>query len=95
MYFSLENNKKIYEFFIVLQSGFYKSHWYGYHFVDLFELILKICVLLQSDVLFGKYSDLGFLPKFSKFETSPDEYIRPYRTNIYLELKFYKLHNGI
>ncbi len=25
-YFRLENNKKIYEFFIVLQSGFYKSH---------------------------------------------------------------------
>ena len=25
-YFSFDNNKKIYEFFVVLQSGFYKSH---------------------------------------------------------------------
>ena len=101
MYFSLENNKKIYEFFIVLQSDFYKSHLYEHHFVDLVELILKIHVLLQSNILFGKYRDFSgystnsVFTKFSKCEISPDQYIRPQKTFIYLESAFYKLQNGI
>jgi hypothetical protein len=101
VYSSLENNKKIYEFFIVLQSSFYKSYLYGHHFVDFIELFLKIYVLLQSDILFGKYHVfLGFattlvFTKFSIFVISPNEYIRPYRTSKYLESGFYKLQNGI
>ena len=82
VYFSLENNKKIYEFFIVLQSGFYKSHWYEYNFVDLVELILKIYFLLQLDILFGKYRDFriltlfSFFTKFFQIRNIPDWYIR-------------------
>ena len=66
VYFSLENNKKIYEFFIELQAGFYKSDWYGYNFVDLVELILKISVLLHWHFV-RKISWLLSLPLFSVF----------------------------
>ena len=58
----LSLSRHIYEFFVVFQSGFYKCHWYGYHFLDLFKLILKIYLLLQSNILFGKYRDFWILP---------------------------------
>ena len=34
-FFSLENNKKIYEFFFVKRSGFYKSNWYWYLLINI------------------------------------------------------------
>ena len=99
VYFSLENNKKIYEFFIVLQSGFYKSDWYGYNFVDLVELILKICLItirhsVRKISWFFGFATTSVFTKFSEFEISPDEYIRSYRASLYLQSAFYKLQNG-
>jgi len=46
-------------------AGFYKSHWYGYNFVDLVQMNLKIYFLLQSDSPFGKYRDFWVLPLIS------------------------------
>ena len=75
-------------------AGFCKNHWYGYNFVYLVELILKIYVSLQSGIMFRNIVTYGFwhyfrfLPNFNKFEISPDQYFRPYRTSIYLESAF-------